>query len=215
MRSPKSIVAELEELSSDYGVDRVFFTDDLFTMDKRWVRELADELRGMERRVEWGCATRVDQVDADLLRVMAEAGCTGVQFGVESGSQRILDSVKGIDKAQVLEAIRAAVAEGIDAVSSFMVPFPEDTRETLAESFAFMREVRDAGSRIFLSYTCPYPGTVFYEKAHELGLRILSDDWGQYDAKHVVMETSHLSAKEIESIVSDMAEDLGLLRSVS
>ena len=215
MRSPKSIVAELEELSSDYGVDRVFFTDDLFTMDKRWVRELADELRGMERRVEWGCATRVDQVDADLLRVMAEAGCTGVQFGVESGSQRILDSVKGIDKAQVMDAIRAAVAEGIDAVSSFMVPFPEDTRETLAESFAFMREVRDAGSRIFLSYTCPYPGTVFYERAAELGLRILSDDWGQYDAKHVVMETSHLTADEIEFIVSDIAEDLGLVRSVS
>jgi len=215
MRSPAGVVEELRELSMDHGVDRVFFTDDLFTMDKGWVRELADELHTLERPVEWGCATRVDQVDADLLRVMAEAGCTGVQFGVESGSQRILDSVKGIDKAQVLEAIRSAVAVGIDVVSSFMAPFPEDTRETLAESHAFMREVRDAGSRIFLSYTCPYPGTVFYEKADELGLRILSDRWDEYDAKHVVMETRHLSAAEIESIVSEMARDLGLQKSVS
>lgn len=213
MRSPRSIVDELEELSADHGVDRVFFTDDLFTMDAPWVRELAAELRGMDRPLEWGCATRVDHVDADLLRVMAEAGCTGVQFGVESGSQAILDSVKGIDKSQVLDAIRSAVAVGIDAVSSFMVPFPEDTRETLAESLAFMREVRDAGSRIFLSYTCPYPGTVFYKQADELGLRILSNDWGEYDAKHVVMETRHLTAREIESIASHMAEELGLLRS--
>jgi radical SAM superfamily enzyme YgiQ (UPF0313 family) len=214
MRSPGSIAAELRDLSADHGVDRVFFTDDLFTMDKAWVRELAQELRNLERPVEWGCATRVDQVDAELLRVMAEAGCDGIQFGVESGSQRILDSVKGIDKAEVLEAIRSAVAVGIDTVSSFMVPFPEDTRETLAESHAFMREVRDAGSRIFLSYTCPYPGTVFHDKADELGLHILSDRWDEYDAKHVVMETRHLSAGEIESIVSDMAGDLGLLKSV-
>jgi len=214
MRSPGSIAAELRDLSADYGVDRVFFTDDLFTTDKAWVRELAQELGKLERRVEWGCATRVDQVDADLLRVMAEAGCDGIQFGVESGSQQILDSVKGIDKAEVLEAIRSAVAVGIDTVSSFMVPFPEDTRETLAESHEFMREVRDAGSRIFLSYTCPYPGTVFHDKADELGLHILSDRWDEYDAKHVVMETRHLSAGEIESIVSEMARDLGLLKSV-
>ncbi|HEY5549557.1 MAG TPA: radical SAM protein [Coriobacteriia bacterium] len=215
MRSPGSIAAELRDLSADYGVDRVFFTDDLFTMDKAWVREFAQELGNLERPVEWGCATRVDQVDAELLRVMADAGCDGIQFGVESGSQQILDSVKGIDKAEVLEAIRSAVAVGIDTVSSFMVPFPEDTRETLAESHAFMREVRDAGSRIFLSYTCPYPGTVFHDKADELGLRILSDRWDEYDAKHVVMETRHLSAAEIESIISEMARDLGLQKSVS
>lgn len=215
MRDPADIRSELEDLARDFGVDQVFFTDDLFTMNKRWVRELMEELKTLPVRVEWGCATRVDQVDADLLRLMAEAGCTGVQFGVESGSQAILDSVKGIDKAQVLEAVRAAVAVGIDVVSSFMVPFPEDTRETLAESFAFMREVRDAGSRLYVSYTCPYPGTAFYEKAEELGLRILSTDWGEYDAKHVVMETRHLTAAEIESLVDGMARDLGLAKSVS
>jgi anaerobic magnesium-protoporphyrin IX monomethyl ester cyclase len=214
MRSPEGIVSELRDLASDFGVDRVFFTDDLFTLDKAWVRGLCAELRTLERPVEWGCATRVDQVDADLLCEMAEAGCTGIQFGVESGSQRILDSVKGIDKQGVLDAIRSAVEAGIDPVSSFMIPFPEDTAETLAESLAFMHEVHDAGSRIFLSYTCPYPGTLFFDRADELGLRILSDDWGEYDAKHVVMETAHLSAAEIERAALEMAGELGLQKSV-
>ena len=214
IRSPQGIAAELRELSATYGVDRVFFTDDLFTLNKPWVRELAGELLKLDRRIEWGCATRVDQVDADLLRVMAEAGCTGIQFGVESGSQRILDSVKGIQKAQVISAIKAAVAVGIDAVSSFMVPFPEDTRETLAETHAFIRDVRDAGSRIYLSYTCPYPGTIFHDRADELGLRILSDRWDEYDAKHVVMETRNLSRDEITEIVEAIAADVGLHKSV-
>lgn len=215
MRTPQGIATEVAELVRDHGVDRVFFTDDLFTLDKRWVRELAAELGAIGTPVEWGCATRVDAVDADLLRVMAVAGCTGIQFGVESGSQQVLDSVKGIDKAQVLDAIAAAVEVGIEPVSSFMVPFPQDTRETLAESLEFMRAVKDAGSRIYLSYTCPYPGTAFHDRADELGLHILTGDWAQYDAKHVVMETSNLSAGEIQAIAEEMAGELGLVKSVS
>jgi anaerobic magnesium-protoporphyrin IX monomethyl ester cyclase len=213
MRSAGSIVAELEALARDYGVTEVFFTDDIFTLNRRWVGELLGALSAMEVRVTWGCATRVDLVDAELIKAMAAAGCTGIQFGVESGAQEILDSVKGIEKRQVLDAVEASVAAGIDAVCSFMVPFPDDTPETLQESLEFMREVRAAGSRIFLSYTCPFPGTAFYERASELGLTILTDDWGEFDAKHVVIETRWLSAAAIRETVEAMAEDLGLKKS--
>ncbi|HSQ22689.1 MAG TPA: hypothetical protein VLQ52_07840, partial [Coriobacteriia bacterium] len=124
-----------------------------------------------------------------------------------------LDSVKGIEKHQVLDAVTASVAAGIDAVCSFMVPFPQDTAATLQESLEFMREVRESGSRIFLSYTCPFPGTAFYENADDLGLRVLTEDWGEFDAKHVVIETSNLSAAEIEAAVEGMAANLGMNRS--
>lgn len=213
MRSPASIVAELNDLWVYHGVDQVFFTDDIFTLNRRWIWELLDALRAMEHPVQWGCATRVDLVTPDLIAAMAEAGCTGIQFGVESGAQSILDSVKGIEKQQVLDAVRASVEAGIDAVCSFMIPFPEDTPETLAESLAFMREVHQAGARIFLSYTCPYPGTMFFDRAEELGLRILSEDWGDFDAKHVVIETPNLTAAGIERIAEGMAEALGMKRS--
>jgi len=210
MRSAQSIVAELEELVTVHGVDRVFFTDDIFTLNRRWVGELLEALTAMPHRVAWGCATRVDQVDAELIQAMAEAGCTGIQFGVESGSQQILDSVKGIGKQQVLDAVRASVAAGVDAVCSFMIPFPEDTHETLAESLAFMREIRDEGARIYLSYTCPYPGTHFHDNAEELGLRILTDRWDEFDAKHVVIETRNLTAAEIQEVAEHMAAELGM-----
>lgn len=214
MRDPADIAAEVAELVQQEGADRIFFTDDLFTLNKRWLRDLLGRLDSIEGRPSWGCATRVDQVDAALLHDMARAGCTGIQFGVESGAQEVLDSVKGISKDQVLEAVRAGVAEGIDIVSSFMIPFPEDTPETLAESLDFMKQVHEAGSRIFLSYTCPFPGTSFHDRAVELGVRILSDRWDQYDAKHVVMETRHLSAAQIEATAERFARELGLQRSV-
>ncbi len=213
MRSPESIAAELHDLWHIHGVDQVFFTDDIFTLNRRWIGELLGALSALEHRVTWGCATRVDLVDAELIAAMAEAGCTGIQFGVESGSQTILDSVKGIEKQQVLDAVEASVAAGIDAVCSFMIPFPDDTVDTLAESLAFMREVRAAGARIFLSYTCPYPGTMFFDRAEELGLNILSEDWGDFDAKHVVIETANLTAAEITAAAESIATELGMRKS--
>jgi len=212
-RSPKSIVRELQMLVADYGTDRVFFTDDIFTLDKQWVYRLLRALEGMDRPVSWECATRVDLVDADLLRAMAVCGCTGIQFGVESGNQDILDSVKGISKAQVRTAVAAAVNVGIDPVCSFMVPLPEDTLATLRETGGFMKSLREAGGRILLSYTSPYPGTYFYDHAEDLGLRILTDNWDEYDAKHVVMETKHLTSAEIEAAVGSIALEVGMLRS--
>jgi len=213
MRTPGSIAAEVRDLWLDYGVDEIFFTDDIFTLDRRWLGQLLEELRALEHPVRWGCATRVDLVDAETIVAMAAAGCTGIQFGVESGSQEVLDSVKGIEKHQVLDAVTASVAAGIEPVCSFMVPFPQDTAATLQESLEFMREVRESGSRIFLSYTCPFPGTTFYENADDLGLRILTEDWGEFDAKHVVIETPNLSAAEIEAAVERMAASLGMTRS--
>jgi radical SAM superfamily enzyme YgiQ (UPF0313 family) len=173
---------------------------------------LLAELPRLGGLVTWGCATRVDRVDEDLLRRMAASGCTGIQFGVESGAQSILDSVKGIEKQRALDAVTWATAAGIKAGASFMVPFPDDTAETLHETFEFMGVLKDAGAELMMSYTAPFPGTLFYEKAGELGIRILTDDWEQFDAKHVVMETRNLDAATIEEIVARETSRLGFER---
>lgn len=214
-RSPRGVVEELTMLAADHGVREIFFSDDLFTLDRRWVHRLLDELRAMEVSVRWGCATRVDLVDDELIAGMAAAGCIGIQFGVESGAQSILDSVKGIEKAQVMSAVTAAVGAGISVACSFMAPFPEDTIETLRETGEFMKQVQGAGAAIMLSYTCPYPGTYFHDHADELGLTVLADTWAEYDAKHLIIETRHLSAHEIEHAVERIARDLGLRKTVA
>ncbi|MHB1452260.1 MAG: B12-binding domain-containing radical SAM protein [Coriobacteriia bacterium] len=211
-RSPKAVVDEIETLIQGYGASYLFFVDDIFTLRRDWVVELMGEMERLGGAIQWGCGTRVDRVDEELIALMASHGCVGIQYGVESGSQTVLDSVKGIDKDTALKAVRMTVAAGIRTTGSFMVPFPEDTEDTLRETFAFMGALKDEGSEILMSYTTPYPGTAFYEQADELGITILSDDWGEYDAKHLVMETRNLSAARIDEIIGEEAGRLGLVK---
>lgn len=211
-RSPKSVVDELEMLVREYGAGYVFFVDDIFTLRRDWVVDLLREMERLGGTLSWACGTRVDRVDEELLHDMARHGCVGVQFGIESGSQVVLDSVKGIDKDTALRAIGWSIAAGIKTTASFMVPFPQDTEQTLRETFAFIEQLDALGAEILMSYTTPYPGTDFYDRAGELGFRILTHDWGEYDAKHLIVETASLSADRIEEIVAAAASRVGLTK---
>lgn len=213
-RPAEDIVAELEDMVRTYGAQHVFFVDDIFTLDREWLDDLLDLLAARVVGLTWGCATRVNLVDEALLERMAKVGCTGIQYGIESGAQSILDSVKSIKKDDALNAVKWATAAGISASCSFMIPFPEDTEATLAETLGFMRVLKEAGGQLLMSYTTPYPGTMFAEKADELGLNILTDDWTLFDAKHVVMETRHLAAQRIEELAGEIAGAIGMRRSV-
>lgn len=212
-RPVADIMAEVAEVVERYGARHVFLVDDILTVNRIWFDELLTALEGFGGEVTWGCATRVDCVDEALLKRMAAAGFSAIQFGIESGSQAILDSVKGIDKRAAHDAVRWATSAGITAACSFMVPFPDDTKETLSETFEFMRTLRGAGGQLLVSYTTPYPGTMFFNDAEKLGLKILTRDWGRYDAKQLVLETSRLSAREIEALTTSAALSLGLRRS--
>lgn len=212
LRPVEHVVAEVEQVLDSYGDGHVFFVDDIFTLNRRWLGELLPRLKELRDRMTWGCATRVDCVDDGLLQQMADAGCTSIQFGIESGAQEILDSVKGIDKATALAAVTSAVNHNISTSCSFMIPFPDDTEATLAETRSFMKEMHEAGGRLLISYTTPFPGTAFHDDAPRLGLKILSRDWSLFDAKHVVLETKNLSAARVERIAEEIAEELGMAR---
>lgn len=209
-RSPESIVEELRMLYEQRGATYTFFSEDLFTVNKKWVRKLLALIRELPYPIQWGCSTRVDCVDEELLTEMVEAGCKAIQFGVESGSQDILDHVKGIKKDRVVDTIRTCVKLDINVASSFMVPFPQDTRETIMETKEFIKTLYDEGSQIYLSYTAPFPGTYFYENREELGIKILAKQWDEFDAKHNIIETKHLTHDEIVSLVQEIADEVGL-----
>jgi anaerobic magnesium-protoporphyrin IX monomethyl ester cyclase len=211
-RSPRSLVEELKALVQLYGADHVTFIDDIFTVDKKWVYGLIDLLQEFSPQLTWTCATRVDCIDEDLVCAMASAGCRAIQYGIESGSQTILDSVKGIRKDQVLKAVKASVGAGMKVTCSFMIPFPDDTVETIRETKLFIRQVLDEGSDMVMSYTTPHPGTDFYERADEFGLKILSNRWEEFDARHNILETRHLSGRQIEDLAEEMVRELGLAR---
>jgi len=213
-RTPDNIVEEIRMIVERYGARYIFFTDDIFTINRKWVHKLLAKLKTLRNPPAWGCATRVDLVDKELLHQMSGAGCRAIQFGIESGASEILGSVKGISKKKALESVSTAVQAGIRVVSSFMIPFPEDTIETLRETKVFMKKLKAVGSTILVSYTTPYPGTRFYEDAESLGIKILTDDWSKFDAKHNIIQTQYLDDKMIGDMVREIEMDVGLKRRV-
>ncbi len=207
VRSPANVVSEIEKMANDFNPRFFFIADDTFTVFRDRTREICKLLRSLAKKVEWVCESRANFIDKPILQEMAEAGCTAIQFGVESGSEKILKSIKkGINLDQVRRAVRWAVDAKILPVCSFMVPHPEDTWKTVKETKKFMLELKDMGAFIYVSMTTPFPGTHLYLHAKELGVTIVTEDMDKYDltGESPVMRTRNLSVEAIKAAYDDL-----------
>jgi len=157
-RSPSNVILELEHLVERYGTKAIFFYDDIFTMDKKRTVELCNLMieRGLE--LNYICMTRVDTLDKPLLTKMKESGCYRIHYGVESGSQKILDNIveKKIKLNQVKQVSKWLDELGIIKNAFFIVSFPEETQEDVNKTLALMN---DLGGEPSLSFLKIYPGT--------------------------------------------------------
>ena len=211
-RDPDNVVAEMLFLVHTLGSDEVSFADDTFTLSRKHVTGLCDRLIRLEdSSCRWRCTTRVDMVDRPLLEHMRRAGCVSITFGVESGSQRILDAVaKNITREQVLAAVGAALEVGMEVLCSFMFPHPDDTDETVHEQTTFMKALIAMGATVSLALTTPFPGTPYYQHPSDHGIKILTNRWEEFDAKHLVIETKYLSEARLQSLLGELLRDVGL-----
>lgn len=216
-RRPDKIVEEILAILGNEQAREITFADDIFTLDRRYVVEFCNFLKDTRKTLrpedtfDWTCSTRVDLVDRELLEVMRQAGCNGIQFGVEAGSQKILDSMgKRIKLEEVRNAVGMTLDLGMQVSCSFMFPHPEDTEETIREQIKLMKELLDAGAVETLTATTPFPGTYYYEHANELGITILANNWDEYNGRHIIISTKHLSKERLEQLLEQLVDELGL-----
>jgi len=175
---PARVVDEMELIVKKYGFREVAIYDDTFTIDMDRAAAICEEILRRGLTVSWWCATRVDKVTLPLLRLMKRAGCYFIHFGVESGTQRILDNLrKDITLAQARDAVRWAKRAGLRTLTYFMLGCPGETRETVEETMRFSREVRAD----FCSYAIatPWPGCDMGKMAVEQGI-VPRDYWPEY-----------------------------------
>ncbi|AMK09944.1 B12-binding domain-containing radical SAM protein [Pseudodesulfovibrio indicus] len=169
-RSPANVADEVERLITDLGVGHVYFSDDLFTLDRQRILDLCREISDRGLRFAWMAETRVDLVDAELLARMREAGCYRIYYGVESGSPRVLKAAnKGFTADQVREAFAKTHEAGIEPCCFLMVGNPGETPETIEETVALIREIRPATMPI-LGINTLLPASPQYDRAKEAGL---------------------------------------------
>jgi anaerobic magnesium-protoporphyrin IX monomethyl ester cyclase len=198
MRSPKNVVDELEFLHNTYQADQFTFYDDAFTVDQHRAEEICHEIRKRKLKIKWDCETRVDMVTKELLLKMRNAGCIAVWFGVESGSQRVIDAMsKGISIAQTMRAVRWAKEVGLMAVTSAILGFPGETKESAWETIKLVERIGPDDVGYYIA--TPYPGTPMYDLVKENGW-LKTNDFDKYDTATPVFETPTLTMHELREI---------------
>jgi radical SAM superfamily enzyme YgiQ (UPF0313 family) len=199
-RPVEDLVSEIAELKERYGAEGIYFCDDLFTLDKEWVldfcRELTERLPG---QIRWACQTRVDAVHLSILRTMKEAGCVQIDFGVESGSEKILSILsRKTPKEKIINAFRSARSVGLRTCATFIVGSPEERQEDIDATSALATALQADYTAFY--YATPYPGTKLYDLAQANGwipAEIEFDENWVHRQPHRPVLAIHFSAEEL------------------
>jgi len=197
-RSAESVLAELRHLHDTYRIRTVSFFDETFTMSKKRVRAICEGIRREGLDILWYCNTRVHLVDPDLLREMRAAGCSGISFGVESGNQRILDSVsKQATVEQAEHAIAWAKAAAIKTYCAFILGLPGETWDTALDTIRFALRTLPNGAQF--NVLAPYPGTELHDTLRDQGL-LPEVDWRKMYQDAAVVGTRDLTPTQLNRL---------------
>lgn len=197
-RSVENIVDEIEYLKTNYDIDTIAFMDDTFTLKKRKVMAICDEILKRNIEIMWGCTSRVDTLDEKLLKKMKEAGCITIFIGVESADQQQLDNMcKNTTIAKIENAFKIAHKLKIRTIASVALGMPGDTKEIMNKTVKFVHELKP--NYAIYSLATPYPGTRFYKEAFEKNL-IKIKDWSKYTLITPILETIDCSLNDMRKI---------------
>jgi len=179
-RSAKNVVDEMEECKK-IGIKEIFIYDDTFSVDRQRVIDICDEIIKRNLKIFWDVRTRVNTVDKELLEKMKKAGCQRIHYGVEAGTQKILNVLrKGITLEQAEKAFEWTKKSGIETAGYFMIGSPTETKEDILKTIQFMKELNP--DYVHVTITTPFPATDLYQIALEE--KVISHDVWQEFAKN-------------------------------
>jgi radical SAM superfamily enzyme YgiQ (UPF0313 family) len=194
-RSAESICKELEYLAS-HNVKNVLFLADLFTYDRKGVMKLCDLIIERGLALRWTCNSRVDTIDEEMLVRMKQAGCWLIAFGIESGSQKVLDNVKKDAKVEAAtRAVQLCNQHGIKTWGYFIIGLPGENKKTVRETIELAKSLPLDIALFHVGM--PYAGTEFYFEAVANGW-LNTTEWKHFDMNDsAVVGYDDFSAEDI------------------
>lgn len=205
-RSIQSIIEEIDYMKKEYKVSNFVFADDSFTINKKRILEFCRILMQEEKGIAWSCITRADLIDDEIIKAMKKAGCTKIDIGIESGSERIQDVInKGINLAQAKEMAKMLKENQMFWAGFFMMGFPTETKEDVLKTLKFMKEVNP--DWVCLSIFTPYPGTKLYEIVKEKGLILADSDFSYSHQNPDNCFSERMSLDEFQKLAQMMIEE--------
>lgn len=202
-RTPEGIINEIEQVYRTYGLKDFFIVDDTFTVHPVRTREfceLLDEFsNNNDVKFNWGCESRADVVTYNLMRKMKDTGCRMIQFGMESGNNEILKSIKKrVTYEQIYNAVSLAYEVGMETNVSFIIGHHNDTSETIDETIEKAVDLkRKFNANVLCSVNTPYPGTELNQKLDELGIQLLVSDYSKLAFDKVSIRTKNLDENDL------------------
>lgn len=163
-REPKKIVDEIEYNQKKYDVKYVGFKDGTFTLNHKWVKEICQEIINRNLKIGFCINARINTLSKELLDTLERAGCETIGFGIESGSQEILNKLKkGTTLEQIRNGFKLLKNYKFFTINSFMLGNPGDTLETIKQTFNLAKELNSTG--VGFCPTTAFPGTEMYDEA--------------------------------------------------
>lgn len=210
--SAERVVDDIEYLKRTNEIAGVYFREDIFTADKKRVRQIAELLIRRNVDIVWSCETRVDAgSDRELIELMARSGCQGIYIGAESGSQRMLDHYnKEIEVGQIIETCRHARENGIKVAMSLIVGHPNETWRDRRATRSMIRKAKPA-----MVWENPYRdefarhGVVdhpTYPQRETIEVSFRNGTWSGQGDRQIHLETSTGSSEPEQSTAGEEAE---------
>jgi radical SAM superfamily enzyme YgiQ (UPF0313 family) len=178
-RSPAHVLGEMQQLN-DLGYRSIYLTDDHFLLKRERIRDICQGIIDRKLKFKWGCEGRVDSVAVDQFPIMARANCNFLAFGVESGTQKVLDRLdKRQTLAQIEQAVSAAKRWGIErAHGFFLVGSPGETEADILQSFRFCARLEL--DTFGFNRLCVYRGTPLWHEYLDRGILDDQRDWDKW-----------------------------------
>jgi radical SAM superfamily enzyme YgiQ (UPF0313 family)/Fe-S-cluster containining protein len=185
------ILDEMDRLNEQYGSSSFYFVQDSFSVKRSFVRELCAALKAHDRPYLWYCSARTDLMTTDLAMTMKDAGCRGIYFGLETGSQRMQQVInKRLDIEDALDVIGRSASHGLQVTTSMIIGFPDETAEDLRDTLRVFLDLKAAGHALVqLHVLAPMLGSALSREGHALRYDGMPSDFS--DTASLLDEQDH------------------------
>jgi radical SAM superfamily enzyme YgiQ (UPF0313 family) len=176
-RSAGNVVDEIEECVH-MGINEFLFYDDTFTVNKKRVLDICNEIVRRKLDIGWDIRARVDTVDEEILQHLKKAGCQGIHYGIEAGTEKILKVLnKGITISKARQVFDLTRRYKIPVLAYFMIGSPTETKEDIYSTFEVMKSLKP--DYVHMTILTPFPGTKIYLDGLKNGM-IERDYWREF-----------------------------------
>ena len=171
-RNPQLVVDEIQWLQKNYQFDKIWFVDDVFTINHRWLREFANEIEQRKLIISYEIITRSDRLNEEAVQLLKQSGCFRVWIGAESGSQKVIDAMdRRVKVDQVRSMIQLVKSYGMEAGTFIMLGYPGEDEKDIKETLLHLKHSDPDHFTITVAY--PIKGTPLYTEVENVFIKDL------------------------------------------